>query len=81
MKPVHYFSKADLARSRKLKPEQVLRYLEDYRLLRQAQDLRPSRLISIKVPQALLEAFKTKARVKGILYQTQIKKLMQDWVD
>jgi|GEM_PF-6823811 len=39
-----------------------------------------SRLISLKVPEALLEAFKVKSRLSGIPYQTQIKKLMSAWL-
>ena len=59
-------------------------------MTRQASDLvawrealRPakSRLISMKVPEPLLEAFKTKARLTGIPYQTQIKRLMNAWLE
>ena len=39
-----------------------------------------SRLISLKVPEDLLAAFRDKARLEGRAYQTQIKELMRQWV-
>jgi predicted DNA binding CopG/RHH family protein len=35
----------------------------------------------MKVPEDLLGAFKAKARLHNVPYQTQIKKLMVDWLD
>jgi predicted DNA binding CopG/RHH family protein len=39
-----------------------------------------TRLISLKVPEDLLDAFRTKAELHGVRYQTQIKKLMRRWL-
>jgi predicted DNA binding CopG/RHH family protein len=39
-----------------------------------------SRLISLKVPEDLLQAFKAKSRLHGTPYQTKIKELMRDWL-
>ena len=64
-----------------MRPEQIVRFLDDFRTLHDRQ-LRhsKSRLISLKVPEPLLEAFKTKAGLSGIPYQTQIKRLMSRWI-
>ena len=35
---------------------------------------------SSRVPEDLLEAFKAKARLHDVRYQTQIKRLMTEWV-
>jgi predicted DNA binding CopG/RHH family protein len=34
----------------------------------------------MKVPEDLLSAFKARARLSGVPYQTQIKKLMVEWL-
>ena len=41
----------------------------------------PSKLISLKVPVDLLAAFKAKAKLEDLRYQTQIKQLMTDWLN
>ena len=38
------------------------------------------KLISIKIETDLLEAFKTKARLDGVPYQSRIKAIMRDWL-
>lgn len=60
--------------------DQILVFLDEFRLLHSGKQDSMSRLISLKVPETLLRAFKTKAHLKEIRYQTQIKKLMQAWV-
>lgn len=40
----------------------------------------PSKLISLKVPVPLLEAFRFKAAHHGLPYQTVIKRLMKAWL-
>ena len=79
MRPVQYFSDEYLAQCRAMTPGQILQFLEDFRSLHQPASR--SRLISIKVPEALLAAFKVKARLGGTPYQTQIKRLMSKWLD
>ncbi len=39
-----------------------------------------SRMISMRVPEPLLDAFKAKCELKGLSYQRQIKALMLDWL-
>ncbi len=80
MRPVQYFSKEYLEQCRRMQPEQIVRFLEDFRLLHSRVRSAKSRLISIKVPEPLLDAFKTKARLKGVPYQTLIKRLMEEWL-
>ncbi|MCW8873832.1 MAG: BrnA antitoxin family protein [Xanthomonadales bacterium] len=79
MKTVQYFSDDYLARCRDMSADQVLRFLDDFRRLHGTKPA-PSKLISIKVPEDLLEAFKARARMAGMPYQTQIKTLMKDWL-
>ena len=79
MKAVQYFSDDYLERCRELSTTQIIRYLDDFRCLHAARPA-ASKLISIKVPQDLLAAFKAKSRLAGTPYQTQIKALMKAWL-
>jgi uncharacterized protein (DUF4415 family) len=79
MKAVQYFSDEYLAQCRAMTPDQILRYLDDFRRLHAATPP-VSKLISLKVPEDLLSAFKAMARLTGTPYQTQIKALMKAWV-
>lgn len=57
-------------------------FVEDFRILHGSRATTPSRsrLISLKVPEDLLEAFKTRAQLSGRPYQTVIKELMRSWL-
>lgn len=80
MKAVQHFSDDYLARCANMTPEQVVRYLDDFRQLQTAIAPQPSTLISLRVPAPLLGAFRTKATAEGVAYQTQIKRLMENWI-
>lgn len=84
MRPVQHFTPDYLQRCRQMTPEQIIRFLEDFRRLHGANpsgaNRSRSRLISIKVPEDLLEAFKTRSRLEGRPYQAQIKALMKAWL-
>ena len=80
MKTLQKFSDAYLARCAAMKPDEVIRFLEDFRRIHSPRKSQ-SKLISMKVPEDLLEVFKTKAKLSKIPYQTQIKQLMKDWVE
>ncbi len=84
MRPVQHFTPEYLEQCRQMTPDQILRFLEDFRRLhggRQAGAApAKSRLISLKVPGDLLEAFRIKSRLAGRPYQTQIKLLMKAWL-
>jgi predicted DNA binding CopG/RHH family protein len=79
VKAVQRFTNEHLEHGKRLTVDQVLHFLDDFRRL---HGNRPSvsKLISMKVPEDLLDAFKTRAKVAGTPYQTQIKKLMKAWV-
>ncbi len=80
MRPVQTFSKEYLERCKKLKPEEIVRFLEDFRRLHGEKKPAKSRLISVKMPEDLLSAFRAKAGLEGVPYQTQIKRLMAAWL-
>lgn len=79
MRPVQYFSDEYLGRCREMTADQIIQFLDDFRQLHGGRSSR-SKLISLKVPEDLLEAFKAKARLEHQPYQTQIKRLMKAWV-
>ena len=60
-------------------PDQVIHFLDDFRRLHGSRPA-ASKLISMKVPEDLLNAFKTRAKMVNTPYQTQIKVLMKAWV-
>jgi len=78
MKPIQYFSDEYLEQCRTATPEQILTFLDNYRQMQGGED--KSKLISMKVPESLLEAFRQKCELRGLKYQTQIKQLMRDWL-
>jgi len=79
MKAIQYFNTEYLEQCRGMTPDQVLRFLEDFRQLHGSKTS-ASKLISMKVPEDLLNAFKTKSKMSNTPYQTQIKILMKEWV-
>ena len=78
MKTVQFFDDNYLEECKSFSTEAILEYLENFRLIQQATD--KSKLISMKVPESLLASFKVKSNLHQIKYQTQIKKLMLEWV-
>ena len=80
MKPVQYFSDEYLEQCKAVTPEQALTFLEQFRQLQQPDRTAKSKLISIKVPEPLLDNFRQRCESEGIKYQTQIKKLMESWL-
>jgi len=78
-RPVQFFSDEYLERCRAMKLAEVLEFLESFRLLQGRASSR-SRLISLKVPEHLLDAFRGRCRLEGVRYQTQIKRLMSGWL-
>ena len=61
---------------------QIVEFLENYRQLMDERHRQPMKLISIKMPIPLLEAFKLKAKMcDGRPYQTIIKDLMHRWLE
>ena len=79
MKTIQRFSDEYLESCRDMTPDQIIRFLDDFRRLHGSRPA-PSKLISLKVPEDLLNAFKRKAAMFNTPYQTQIKALMKAWV-
>ena len=79
MKVLQLFSDEYLQHCRNLTPDQVIRFLDDFRRLHSNLPAK-SKLISMKVPQDLLNIFKAKSIMINMPYQTQIKVLMKAWV-
>lgn len=80
MTPVQRFTRAQLERSKELSPKQILRFIEDYRAIHLPRPKQRSKLISLKLSEPLLRAFKDKSQLAGVPYQTQIKALMRQWL-
>jgi len=81
VRSVQYFSPEYLQRCRELSPEQIVAFLDDFQALHAAATApRKSRLISLRLPEPLLAAFRARASLAGVPYQTQIKRLMSAWL-
>ena len=89
MRPVQKFSQEYLRECQKMSPVEILDFLESFRLIHEtSNEVRTgapsasskSKLISIKIPEALLTTFRQKAAQSGFKYQTQIKRLMEAWI-
>ncbi len=78
MKTVQYFTKEYLELCKGLSSAEILEFMENFRLLHTRNT--KSKLISMKVPEALLESFKFQARLQRVPYQRQIKILMEEWL-
>lgn len=81
MKALQTFTPEYLDLCKKMKPEQIVQFLEDFRILNGSRVFEgESKLISIKVSNTLLETFRKKCELNHVPYQTQIKLLMKDWL-
>jgi predicted DNA binding CopG/RHH family protein len=78
-KPIRYFTKEYLERCKKMTPDQILEFLENYRMLF-SNIPEKSQSIRLKIEPSLLKAFKCRTELEGTSYQTQIKKLMREWL-
>jgi uncharacterized protein (DUF4415 family) len=79
MKGVQIFTDEYLEQSRRMTPDAIVRFLDDFRRIHGGKS--KSRLISMKVPEPLLAAFKLRCREEGERYQTKIKALMVAWLE
>jgi predicted DNA binding CopG/RHH family protein len=82
MKAVQKFSDEYLERAQQMSADEIVSFVDQFRILHGSPTVAKSKskLISLKVPEELLETFKAKAELEGVRYQTQIKKLMADWL-
>jgi len=72
-------NKTKLQEAARLSTSDTLEFLENFKKLSLGVSDK-SKLISIKVPESLLAAFKMKAKSEGVLYQSKIKQLMAQWL-
>jgi len=79
MKGLQKFTPEYLEQSRRMSSDAIARFLDDFRRLHGPRA--KSRLISLKVPEPLLAAFKLRCGVEGERYQTKIKALMLAWLE
>ena len=79
MKAIQYFSDEYLEQCKKMSAQQIVEFLEMFRLMN--QPVAKSKLISLKVQEPLLAAFRAKCELNNIKYQTKIKSLMEEWVN
>ncbi len=80
MKTLQKFSDEYLQRCKKLSIEERLDFIENYKLAI-SDEPSPLRSIRIKIPDYLLIAFKQRANLEGVTYETKIKELMKQWIN
>jgi len=73
MRPIQYFSDEYIECCKGMSSEKILEFLESFRRMQ-------SKLISLKVPEPMLNTFKQRCDLEGLKYQTKIKSLMLDWI-
>lgn len=78
MKTVQFFTDDYLEKCKKMSSEDIAIFIEDFRKLQFSKS--SSKLISLKVQEDLLVAFRKKCSRKGLKYQSQIKNLMLHWL-
>ena len=59
---------------------EVMNFIENYKRMLDPRAKKRSKLISIKIPEPLLEAFRYKAEREKTPYQTKIKQLMMAYL-
>ena len=79
-RPVQLASKAQILDEKLEDVTPIVQFLEDFRNMMDPRARHKSKLISIKIPEPMLAAFKYKAAQEKIPYQTMIKTLMSDWL-
>ena len=79
MKTIQYFTQEYLKRCEGMTSDQIIEFLENYRMLFSTIPEK-SQLISLKIEPTLLKAFKRRAELEGTPYQTLIKQLMKSWL-
>lgn len=78
-KALQIHSSEHIRAGRHLKKEEIIRFLDDFQRVA-AGDEGKRKLISLRVPERLLELFKRKAEATSIPYQTRLIGLMREWV-
>ena len=79
-RPVQLASKVQLLEQDLDDVTPIVQFLEDFRNMMDPRARHKSKLISIKIPEPMLAAFKYKASQAKTPYQTMIKTLMAEWL-
>ena len=79
-RPVQIASKSQIVAIEVEDVTPIVEFLEQFRILADPRAQYKSKLISIKIPEPLLAAFRYKADHDGVPYQTMIKRLMLEWL-
>ena len=79
-RPVQIASKSQIVAIEAEDVTPIVEFLEQFRILADPRAQHKSKLISIKIPEPLLAAFRYKADHDGVPYQTMIKRLMLEWL-
>jgi predicted DNA binding CopG/RHH family protein len=78
-KPLHIFTPERLQADQNLSATQIAEFLDDFAKIHfSANEKR--KLISIRMPESLLNTLKHLSRKNGKPYQTQIIDILKDWV-
>ncbi len=80
MKTLQIHKPEMIAMGQQMTAEQIVRFLEDFRLLHGQNHTEKSTPISIRIPENLLRLFKAQCRQQGLKYQSQMKELMKGWL-
>ncbi len=80
MKTLQIHKPEMIAMGQQMTAEQIVRFLEDFRLLHGQTHSEKSIAISIRIPESLLRLFKAQCQQQGLKYQSQMKELMRDWL-
>lgn len=79
-KPIQLASQSQLLNQDLEDVTPIVQFLEDFRAMTDPRAQKKSKLISIKIPEPMLAAFKYKAARTNTPYQTKIKQLMAEWI-
>ena len=77
-KLVQHFTPEYLEHGKTVSPQQVVEFLDGYRRLHEPAS--KSKLISLRVDEALLDTFRKRCEIEGVRYQSKIKELMAGWL-
>ena len=76
-RPIQYFTEQQLENAKSLSQEEILDFLENFKNLVATKPKSSTKPISLRIPEDLLAAFKSQARLEGIRYQTKIVELIR----
>lgn len=83
-RPVQYFNQEYIDQCKKMSPLEIVEKISEQQdffwKLHLGEEFEKSQLISIKIPRNLLKTFRDQCDQSGVKYQTQIKKLMLQWL-